>query len=105
MKKALAILLAAAALFASVNSNAQDKWVLNHVGIGVSAGVDGLGADLILPVSPFFQIRGGYNTLSILPKGMKTFSATRRTMSTTVFLSSEDAVISKKTSSSAPSLS
>ena len=74
MKKALAILLAAAALFASVNSNAQDKWVLNHVGIGVSAGVDGLGADLILPVSPFFQIRGGYNTLSILPEKIRTIN-------------------------------
>ena len=38
-------------------------------------------------------------------KGIKTVSATRRTISTTVFLASEDAVISKKTTSSAPALS
>ena len=37
--------------------------------------------------------------------GMKTFSATFRTISTTVFLASEDAVISRNTSSSAPALS
>lgn len=60
MKKAIAILIAAAALFASVNASAQDKWVFNHMGIGVSAGLDGFGADLIVPVTPFFQIRGGY---------------------------------------------
>ena len=60
MKKAIAILLAAAAIFSSVNASAQDKWVFNHLGIGVSAGLDGFGADLIIPVTPFFQLRGGY---------------------------------------------
>ena len=38
-------------------------------------------------------------------KGMNTVSATLRTMSTTVCLASEEAVISRNTSSSAPSLS
>ena len=37
--------------------------------------------------------------------GIKTVSATRRTISTTVFRLSEEAVISRKTSSSAPALS
>jgi hypothetical protein len=60
MKKAIAILLAAAAIFSSVNASAQDKWVFNHLGIGVSAGLDGFGADLIVPITPFFQLRGGY---------------------------------------------
>lgn len=68
MKKAIAILLAAAALLVSVNASAQDKWVLNHVGLGVSAGLDGVGADLILPVTPFIQIRGGYATLNVPTK-------------------------------------
>jgi len=61
MKKALAILLASATLFLAMNNaSAQDKWVLNHVGIGVSGGLDGIGADLVLPVSPFIQVRAGY---------------------------------------------
>ena len=60
MKKAIAILLAAAALLVSVNASAQDKWVFNHIGIGVSAGLDGFGADLVVPITPFFQLRGGY---------------------------------------------
>lgn len=68
MKKAIAILLAAAAVLVSVNASAQDKWVLNHVGLGVSAGFDGVGADLILPVTPFVQIRGGYATLNVPTK-------------------------------------
>ena len=38
-------------------------------------------------------------------KGMNTVSATLRTMSTTVPRASEEAVISRKTSSSAPALS
>lgn len=61
MKKAIAILLATAALMASVSTaSAQDKWVFNHMGFGVSAGLDGFGADLVFPLTPFFQIRGGY---------------------------------------------
>lgn len=61
MKKAIAIILATAALMASVSTaQAQDKWFFNHLGIGVSAGLDGFGADLVLPLTPFFQLRGGY---------------------------------------------
>ena len=61
MKKAIAIILAGAAMLLSVNNaSAQDKWVFNHLGVGVSAGLDGFGADLVLPLTPFIQVRGGY---------------------------------------------
>ena len=63
MKKAIAILLAASALLVSVSAQAQDKWFFNHLGVGVSAGLDGIGADIVLPCTPFIQIRGGYATL------------------------------------------
>lgn len=64
MKKAIAILLAASAfLVSSMNAQAQDNWVFNHLGFGVSAGLDGIGADVVVPLTPFIQFRGGYGTL------------------------------------------
>ena len=63
MKKAIAILLAASALLVAANAQAQDKWMFNHLGFGVSAGLDGIGADIVVPFTPFIQIRGGYATL------------------------------------------
>ena len=43
-----------------VNGQAQDKQLFNHLSLGVSLGVDGVGAELALPVSPFVQLRAGY---------------------------------------------
>lgn len=63
MKKVIATLLAVSALLVSVSSQAQDKWILNHLGLGVSAGLDGVGADIVVPLTPYIQFRGGYNTL------------------------------------------
>lgn len=62
MKK-LFLLILAAGLVVSQAAFSQDKNVLNHVAIGVSAGTDGLGASLALPLGNHFQIRGGYTTM------------------------------------------
>ena len=44
-----------------VHGQAQDKQVFNHLAMGVSIGLDGLGAELAVPVSPFVQLRAGYS--------------------------------------------
>ena len=43
-----------------INGQAQDKQLFNHLSLGITLGVDGLGADLALPLSPFVQLRAGY---------------------------------------------
>lgn len=62
MKK-LFLLILAAGLVVSQAAFSQDKNVLNHVAIGVSAGTDGLGASLALPLGNHLQVRGGYTTM------------------------------------------
>ena len=64
MKKTSAFLAALAVTFLSLTASAQDKQLFNHVALGASAGIDGLGVELVLPATPYLQIRGGY---SILP--------------------------------------
>ena len=60
MKK-LALFLAA--LLVSLNLPAQemDRQLLNHLGMGITAGLDGAGIELALPISPYVQLRGGYS--------------------------------------------
>ena len=43
-----------------VNGQAQDKQLFNHLSLGINVGMDGVGADLAVPVSPFVQLRAGY---------------------------------------------
>ena len=65
MKKLLATLCALA--FISAGAYAQDSsdsFFFNHAALGITAGLDGAGADIILPVGRHIQIRGGYSTLS-----------------------------------------
>ena len=61
MKKTLAFLAALAVSLLSLSASAQDKQLFNHVALGVSAGIDGIGVEAILPASPYLQIRGGYS--------------------------------------------
>lgn len=63
MKKTLAFLAALAVSLLSLTAHAQDKQVFNHVALGVSVGIDGLGAEVVLPATPYLQIRGGYSFL------------------------------------------
>lgn len=41
-------------------ARAQDKQLFNHLSLGISVGLDGVGAQLALPVSPYVQLRAGY---------------------------------------------
>ena len=52
--------IAALLTFLCVTGHAQDKQLFNHLSLGISVGMDGLGAELVLPVSPFIQLRAGY---------------------------------------------
>lgn len=48
----------------------KDKQLLNHLSIGVTAGVDGVGGQIALPVGSHLQLRGGYSLL--LPRTFNT---------------------------------
>ena len=59
MKKAV-ILLAFALLSASGAFAQDDKMLLNHLSLGATAGIDGVGVELAIPASLYVQIRAGY---------------------------------------------
>lgn len=66
MKKCFFLAAAAAIVISAPWAFAQDKQFFNHAAIGVSVGMDGIGADLAMPIGPKFQFRAGYNTLNPL---------------------------------------
>ena len=51
-----------------VSARAQDKQWFDHLSLGVGLGMDGVGVELAVPVSPFVQLRAGY---SIFPYTFK----------------------------------
>ena len=57
MKKILVILIAALTLSVP---RAMAQEMFNHLAIGVTAGIDGLGLEAATPLGSHFQIRGGY---------------------------------------------
>lgn len=59
MKKLFVILFAAAAL-AAPGAMAQDNMVFNHMALGPTLGVDGLGLDIAMPLGRTVQLRAGY---------------------------------------------
>lgn len=62
MKKFSALAIAAS-LFFSLGLSAQDNMGL-HLGAGLSAGFDGVGADVVFqPYIPYVQLRAGFSTL------------------------------------------
>lgn len=62
MKKFLMALCAlAVAMGASAQIKDNDKQIFNHVGIGVSAGLDGIGVNLATTITPYIQARAGVN--------------------------------------------
>ena len=71
MKRLSAIIAVLALSLAGLQATAQelDKQLFNHVSLGVTAGVDGVGLDVVVPASPYLHIRGGY---SIFPYKYKT---------------------------------
>ena len=69
MKKTLALLAALAVSLLSLSASAQDKQLFNHVALGVSAGIDGIGVEAVLPATPYLQIRGGYSIFPYIYQG------------------------------------
>ena len=59
MKKIL-VLVFAAAILAVPQAKAQDSMVFNHMALGVTLGVDGVGLDLAMPMGHSVQLRAGY---------------------------------------------
>lgn len=45
---------------AKASKPAKDRYLFNHLGIGISAGLDGIGGDIALPVGRHIQLRAGY---------------------------------------------
>ena len=57
-------LLALAAVFAiGITANAQDKNIFNHLNVGVSVGLDGIGFDVAAPIGDYVRVRAGYTFL------------------------------------------
>ena len=50
---------------AQTGESKKDKNLFNHLGVGVSAGTDGIGFDLAAPITDMFAVRAG---MSIWPK-------------------------------------
>ena len=59
MKKTFTIVLAVA--LAGFTSRAQDSQMANHLALGITLGLDGIGLEAALPVSPYVQARAGYS--------------------------------------------
>lgn len=68
MKKFIIAFVAAA--LCSVTMSAQDdKNILNHVAVGVTAGTTGVGVDIAVPVGNYLQLRAGYAAMPKLKVG------------------------------------
>lgn len=62
MKK-IVLLLALAALATPRAFAQDDNMILNHLSLGVTAGVDGIGLEATMPATPSLQIRAGYSLM------------------------------------------
>lgn len=69
MRTTISILLAAAIALTGITANAQDKQIANHVAVGVTLGLDGIGVEAALPMTPFVQFRAGYSLFPYTYKG------------------------------------
>ncbi|MBR1869517.1 MAG: hypothetical protein IJ799_05560 [Bacteroidales bacterium] len=63
MKKIFVSLCALALVCGSAiaQDEKSDSFLFNHLGLGVTLGFDGAGAEIVLPVGHHMQIRGGYS--------------------------------------------
>ena len=59
----IAVCMLAAAVGASAQIEDDDKQLFNHLGAGVSVGMDGIGINLATTITPYVQARAGYNFL------------------------------------------
>lgn len=58
MKKTIALI--SVLCMVCMSSFAQDKQVFNHMSLGPTIGLEGIGVDLALPIGNSFQVRAGY---------------------------------------------
>lgn len=61
MKKVTSYLLVLFLLLGGVTARAQDTQIANHLALGISLGLDGIGLEVALPLSPYVQARAGYS--------------------------------------------
>ena len=61
MKKLLASSIALAVALMGMTAHAQDTQIANHLAVGVTAGLDGIGLEVALPMTPYVQLRTGYS--------------------------------------------
>lgn len=59
----IAVCMLATAIGASAQIDEDDKQLFNHVGAGVSVGMDGIGINLATTITPYVQARMGVNFL------------------------------------------
>ena len=61
MKKTLSLIVALAVSLGGFSAFAQDSQLANHLSLGITLGMDGIGAELALPITPYVQVHGGYS--------------------------------------------
>ncbi len=61
MKKALSLIIALAVSLVGMTARAQDTQIANHLAVGVTMGLDGVGLEVALPMTPYVQLRTGYS--------------------------------------------
>jgi hypothetical protein len=69
MKKTIAIILAMTLAAQAFTGRAQDTQIFNHLAVGATIGLDGLGIEVASTLTPYVQVRAGY---SIFPYAYKT---------------------------------
>ena len=70
MKRIFTLFLALALSASGISAFAQeqDKQLANHLALGITLGLDGVGLEAALPITPYVQARAGY---SIFPYTFK----------------------------------
>ena len=63
MKKTITFIAALAVSVVCLTASAQEKQMFNHLSVGITAGVDGMGIEVGTPVLQCLQVRAGYSFL------------------------------------------
>ena len=69
MKKTFTFIAALAVSLMGLTARAQDKQIANHLAVGITTGLDGIGLEVALPMSPYVQLRTGYSLFPFAFKG------------------------------------
>ena len=69
MKKTITFIAALAVSLMGLTARAQDKQIANHLAVGITTGLDGIGLEVAIPMSPYVQLRTGYSLFPFAFKG------------------------------------